>query len=116
MDDVKLRFYARGTALVSNIDAMEQGTRRFVGRKFEAVKDQPGRFAFVPTGEPEEVPYRHEYARACADGDLWPADQATADAVSKAMSCDVKFDAKFGGELPPKAKSAGDAGANKEKA
>lgn len=113
MDDVKLRFYARGTALVSDIDAMERGIRRFIGRKYEAVKDKPGRFGFAPTGELEEVPYHHEYAKACADGDLWPADQETAEILSRALDRKITFDSKFGGELAPKSK-AGDAG-GKEK-
>jgi hypothetical protein len=83
-----LRFRARGTALVTNFAHLEGGKKSFVGRKF--VEVEPGNWGFAPTGEDHELPYAAEYVKACADGDLWPADQATADA------CGVKFDSTFG--------------------
>lgn len=99
----KLRFRARGESLVQNFERLEAGIKSFLGRKFEEV--EPGVWGFVPTGKEEEVPYRAEYVKACKDGDLYPADKATADA------CGVAFDPLFG-ELPnkvaekPAAKSA----------
>jgi hypothetical protein len=78
-----LRFRARGTALCQHFEAMfETGTRRYVGRKFGELADQPGRYGWHPTGESEEVPYAAEYVKACADGDLYPADQTTFDACA----------------------------------
>jgi hypothetical protein len=84
----KLRFRARGTALVQNFERLEAGIKSFLGRKF--VEVAPGQMGFVPTDEDDEVTYRAEYVKACKDGDLWPADKATADA------CGVKFDSNFG--------------------
>lgn len=84
----KLRFRARGSALVQDFERLEAGVKCFVGRKFKEA--EAGRFGFAPTGEDYEVPYRAEYVRACAEGDLWPADKATADA------CGVDFDSSFG--------------------
>lgn len=88
-----LRFRARGTALVTNFERLELGTRSFVGRKWAEV--EPGRWGFKPTDEPEQVPYRAEYVKACKDGDLYAADAATAKA------CGVAFDEEpqtFAGE------------------
>jgi hypothetical protein len=89
----RLRFYARGTALVADVHAQEHPThpiRRFVGRRWQEV--MPGRFAWCPTEAPQELDYHHDLARACRDGDLWPADEETAKAVG------VAFDPTFGGE------------------
>lgn len=89
----RLRFYARGTALVADVHAQEHPThpiRRFVGRRLQEVT--PGRFGWCPTEEPQDLAYHHDLVRACKDGDLWPADDATAQA------CGVAFDATFGGE------------------
>lgn len=74
----KLRFRARGTAMVQNHERLDAGINAFVGRKFGPVKDKPGRFGFDATNETEEVPFRAEYVKACADGDLWAADEETA--------------------------------------
>lgn len=104
-----LRFRARGTALVPNIDLQIARVRGFIGREYVHVKpsDGPeaaallsgqtldkegGRWMFRAVEEPTELPYRHEYVKACKDGDLWPADQDTADA------CGVEFDETFGDE------------------
>lgn len=88
MTPKKLRFQARGTALVQNHERLEAGIKSFVGRKFKEV--EPGQHAFVPTGEAEEVAYRAEYVKACKDGDLYPADEGTA------AACGVEFDPTFG--------------------
>lgn len=74
----KLRFYARGTALVQNYQRLDAGVRAYVGRKF--VEISPGQFGFAPTGLAEEVEHMHEYVKACKDGDLLPADIDTAKA------------------------------------
>jgi hypothetical protein len=89
---MKLRFYARGTAHVSDFDALERPVplRRFIGRKLQEAPGAPGRFAFVATGKPDEVSARPEVIKAARDGELWPADEATAQA------CGVAFDPKFG--------------------
>jgi hypothetical protein len=84
MTPKKLRFRARGDALVQNFDRMEAGIKSFLGRKYEEV--EPGVWGFRPTGEAEEVKYRSEYVKECKDGDLYPADEATAKA------CGVSFD------------------------
>jgi hypothetical protein len=86
-----LRFYCRGQALVADVHAQERGKRRFVGRRWQEVL--PGRWGFCPTEQPEELPYHHDLAKACRDGDLWAADEATAKA------CGVPFDPDFGGEM-----------------
>lgn len=100
----KLRFYARGTSMVCDIDALARGIRRFVGRRFDpsigdAFKDPTtGEVkhvgGFVPTQEPQEVPDHAEYKRECQAGCLWPADAETA------ALCGVEFDPTFGAEKP----------------
>lgn len=96
----KLRFRARGTAMVQNHEQLEAGVNAFVGRRFGPVAGKPGRYGFAPNGETEEVPYRAEYVKACADGDLWAADDETAkhcDHYAKAHKLPtVAFDPKFG--------------------
>lgn len=92
---MKLRFRARGTALVQNLDAMEARIKRFIGFKYTQLEaptqeNPDGRWAFVPTNEVAEVPARGEYVKACRDGDLWPADAETA------AYCGVSFDPNFG--------------------
>lgn len=89
----KLRFYARGTALVADVHAQEHPThpvRRFIGRRWQEVL--PGQWAWCPTEKPQECDYHHDLARACRDGDLWPADEETAKA------CGAGFDPEFAGE------------------
>ncbi len=76
-----LRFRAAGTALVPNFELEAAGIRAFIGRKFVTVD---GRHGFTPEGV-TECPYRAEYVKACADGDLEPADAATA------AACGLKF-------------------------
>jgi hypothetical protein len=84
----KLRFRARGTALVQNHERLEAGIKSFIGRKF--VQLDAEQWGFDPTGTHEEVAYRAEYVKACQDGDLYPADEATA------RACGVSFDPHFG--------------------
>lgn len=89
----RLRFYARGTALVADVHAQEHPThpiRRFVGRRWQEAL--LGRWAWAPTETPQECDYHHDLVRACKDGDLWPADEETA------AVCGVPFDPDFGGE------------------
>jgi hypothetical protein len=92
---MKLRFLARGTAHVSDFDALDRPVplRRFIGRKLQEAPGAPGRYAFVPTGKPEDVNARPEIIKAAKDGELWPADEATAKA------CGVQFDPEFGEAL-----------------
>lgn len=121
----KLRFVARGDALVQNFERLEQGTKCFVGRKWIEIRtsdptaaalaaigamdlDGPSRWGWVGTNEPEEVAYRAEYVKACKDGDLWPADAATA------AACGVPFDPKFGEASPPKSALVRPTAADKE--
>lgn len=86
----KLRFYARGTAQVTDVHAQERGLRRCVGRRWQEV--EKGRWAWCPSDKVDEVEYHHDLVKACKDGDLWPADEATAKA------CGVGFDPNFGSE------------------
>jgi hypothetical protein len=51
-------------------------------------------WAWVPTGEVEEVRPHNDLIKACKDGDLWAADEATA------LVCGVAFDPTFGGDHP----------------
>lgn len=98
MTPKKLRFRARGTALVQNFEKLEAGVKAFVGRKY--VEVEPGRWGFKPTGADEEVPHRGEYLKACKDGDLYPADAATA------AACGVSFDPTFGAPKAPEKSAA----------
>ena len=83
MTPKKLRFHARGEALVQDFERMEAGIKAFLGRKYQEV--EPGVWGFVPTNEAAEVPYKAEYVKACKDGDLLPADEATAKACGVAF-------------------------------
>lgn len=99
MTPSRLRFRARGEALVQNFERLEARIKSFVGRKY--VEVSPGQWGFTPTGADEEVAYRAEYVKACKDGDLFPADAATA------AACGVSFDPHFGAPKPaPESKSA----------
>jgi len=81
---------AKGQALVHNFEALEAGILRFVGWRRDSTLGEPVTQAdgtvvtpggWVHTGEPVEVPNRHEYRHALIVGDLEPADEATARAV-----------------------------------
>jgi hypothetical protein len=69
-----LNFFPFGNALISNFEALDAGTVRYVGRRFD--RDLKG---FPPTGQAESVKPLHEYVLAAQRGDLIPADQETAD-------------------------------------
>jgi hypothetical protein len=100
----KLRVLARGLAMVPDLERLEAGVRRFVGRKIDptlgyASRDENGNVVmsggWPPShqpGSPDEVPVRAEYVAHVKDNDLWPADEATA------AACGVKFEPRFGGE------------------
>jgi hypothetical protein len=94
MTPSKLRFRARGEALVQNFERLEAGIKSFVGRKY--VEAEPGRWGFAPTDAADEVAFRAEYVKACKDADLWPADAETA------AACGVPFDPSFGAKVPEK--------------
>lgn len=104
METKTLRVVARGTAMVPDFERMEAGTRAFIGRKY--IETKPGTFGFDPIGMPVEVPNRAEYIKALIDGDLWPADKATADACGLRYDAEQKktvpnviFDATYGGKV-----------------
>ena len=99
MSDDKVRVLARGTALVPDFDAMERepAVRRNIGRKYEQVSR--GQWGWVPSGNPDLVTKRAEIARALADGDLWPADKATAEWAFSITRVRVEFDPTFGAGL-----------------
>lgn len=75
-----LRFYAKGAALVCDMERLANGVKAFIGRRYTEV--EPGVWGFVPTGEAQQVPYSAEYVKACGDGDLHPADDETAEACA----------------------------------
>ncbi len=100
-----LSFRARGTDMVQDLEAMESGIRRYIGRKAVNKDGKPaGSVADLVGWETIEgdsvVPYRHEYVKAAQAGSLWAADAATA------KLCGVEFDASFG--AAPKASQKGD--------
>lgn len=94
-DTLKLK--ARGTALIVDHKAMSAGARRFIGRKHDATIGRNG--GWPPADKPAEVSNTDEFAadyrRAVKHGDLWAADEATAEA------CGVKFDPLFGEQPAP---------------
>jgi hypothetical protein len=96
-----LKFYSRGMDLCVDFEAHSAGTLRFIGRRHDSTIGHEGRDehgnkfksgGWPSTDAPQTVPARAEYAKACQDKSLWPADQATAD------YCGVPFDPDFGGE------------------
>ena len=72
-------------AMVTNFEALEAKSRRYVGRVFDStlgeVNPETGnrQGGWPLTDEPEEIPFRAEYRQAVREGDLIPADKATAD-------------------------------------
>ena len=101
----KLRVLAKGMAMVPYYESFDAGgRRRFVGRKHDATlgaafRDENGvehrQGGFPPSHspvQPHEVDDRAEYRQHVREGDLWPADEATA------AACGVRFDPSFGGE------------------
>lgn len=98
MADDKVRVLARGSAACPDFDAAdrEPPMRRKLGRAYKEIST--GDYGYVPTNVAESVTKRAEIARALADGDLWPADQATADWANSITHAGVKFDPTFGGD------------------
>lgn len=96
MSDDKIRVRAKGAALCPDFDGLEREppVRRYLGRQYAEVT--PGRWGFVPTSADDTTTKRTELARAMADGDLWPADEATAAWASETLGKPVKFDPTFG--------------------
>lgn len=80
---MQLNVRPKGTAMVHNFEALDAGILRFVGRKHDPSVGPNG--GWVPTGQPELVPDRHEYRHAIKAGDLEAADETTAKA------CGVQF-------------------------
>ena len=109
-----LRVLHRGLAMVPDYRAlMDTGTRRHHGLRFDPTLGPEDTFDHPVTGEryrgnhggfvklvDEAVtiapndPHYTEYVRHLRDGDLWAADQATADAAG------VAFEPEFGDEHP----------------
>ena len=106
-----LRVRRKGTAMVPDYEAHTH-VRRFHGWKHDPTLGEefvvhPGSMlpgetpgarkrhgAWVGHDEVREVPMSAEYLRHLRDGDLWPADQATAQAAG------VPFDPTFGEPSP----------------
>lgn len=100
-----LRFLSKGTAFVQHYGAMKAGQRRFHGwehkpnigaeyedggekRRHGAFAKRLGHIIEVPMSDPHVT----EYIRHLRDGDLWPADEYTAQFSGR------PFDPTFGGE------------------
>jgi len=94
----KLKVRARGAIMVPHHEAQGH-TCAFVGRRWDAsVNGWPstGHVVEVPTLSPTSPhfpEYHREYMRELAQGTLWPADEATAQAAG------VPFDPSFGNEV-----------------
>lgn len=84
-------------------DGARHGVRAYVGYVFDRnLAEEGSEGGFRPILESTEVPERSEYIQALVHGDLWPADEATAKAVSvyaTNQGVTVKFDPTYGGEL-----------------
>jgi hypothetical protein len=106
----KIRVLSRGTALVPDYAALiGAGMKRFVGwvhdptlgEKFTDPENgqikRTGGFVKLTDEHaviPADSPYMGEYIRHVREGDLWPADPASATA------CGVAFESDFFGEHP----------------
>jgi hypothetical protein len=119
----KLRFLAKGTAMVPHYEAQKGNVRRFHGWKHDPTLG-PKFKVLDHLGRPTEETKNHggfvkqlgqiisvgihsefagEYIRHLRDGDLWPADEYTA------RMAKVKFDPDFGAEHKQEAKAEQDA-------
>jgi hypothetical protein len=96
----------KGTAMVQNYETGAQ-VRRFHGWKHDPTAGEEfsdpndhgkvkAQGAFVGHDADIAVPNTVDYRRAVADGDLWPANQETA------QECGVPFDSTFGEAPEPK--------------
>lgn len=98
----------KGTAMVPDYEALPR-VRRFHGWKHDkeagddftvwGTTEVRRQGAWVGHDESVAVPSTTEYIRAIRDGDLWPADQATAQRAG------VPFDPTFGGSGPAETKT-----------
>lgn len=70
----KLKLFAVGTKMINDHDALEAGTCRYIGRRWDA-----SLHGFPATETPSEVRPLPEYVKAVQVGDLAPADEATAE-------------------------------------
>lgn len=94
MSEMKARVRARGKSLCPDFAAMDRGVRRMIGRNYQEVS--PGQWGWVPTGEDAIVERSREVAYALADGDLWAADEETAQWAASVSRRSVEFDPSFG--------------------
>lgn len=83
-----LSLKARGSALVSDYEAMEHGVRRYIGRR--AVTQPSGQVAWVPVDEPENKSALAEYIDAVRRGELEAADEMTARLSGVEFHAEVK--------------------------
>lgn len=73
-----------GSRMFPNLEAMEAGVRRFIGRSYQPIADAKDgkltgkQYGFVPVSDPVTIPFREEYLTALLDLDLLPGDDATA--------------------------------------
>lgn len=109
-DVTKLRVLARGTGRVPDYQAQSAGIRRFHGWKHDpklgpefvdpVTKQKKNHGGYVRQSDVVELPVTTEYIRHLRVGDLWPADEATAQLVGR------PFEPDFGGEHPSMAPEA----------
>ena len=67
-----------GPPKVQNYERLEAGVNSFIGMKFQKLDESSGQYGYVVQDEIVEIPARAEYVKALRDGDLLPADEATA--------------------------------------
>lgn len=79
----KIRVKCSGTAMVPDVDALNAGLRRFIGRMWVQPK-----YGWEACEDAVEVKALPEYVRAVKEGDLLPADKETAD------FCKVSFESE----------------------
>lgn len=92
-----MRLLAKGLALAADLEALDAGVKRFIGRHIDRSVGHIGPDGLKSGGwpansSPDEKEFRAEYKAYVCDGDLWPADEETA------AMCGVDFDPSFGGE------------------
>jgi len=83
MAAITLRVRARDGVLAPDYAALEHGQRRFVGRRYKKVSDDPEQWGFVDTeeavvidGRPENIALIREGAVICADDETAKLAQA----------------------------------------
>lgn len=85
-----LRVKAKGAALVPVYASVGSTPRRYLGRVYDASLGAAG--GWPSSGVVEVRDHFAEYRAHVRDGDLWAADEESAEA------CGVVFDPTFGGE------------------